>query len=159
MPLDVFWQPFWFAQGLAILGSILLALLIIILLYVIYRLLSKSGAEVSLTLTEHPGELTGESIESVRRSLLERGIRARVEGDKIRISLIGFYVEARTVSAPIKSIVYRAGAEASGIILAIILLVLFPPGWLLLALIFAVLYTRYSELRKIVELTISQGKS
>ncbi|MCE4613053.1 MAG: hypothetical protein F7C07_04400 [Desulfurococcales archaeon] len=156
--IDAFWLPGWFAQGILLLVTILVALLVVILLYVIYRVLARSGVELSVTISEHPGELTGEYLEKVEKSLAERGIRARVEEGRIRIMLVGFYVEARGVSTPVNSVVYKVGAEALGIVLAIILLILFPPGWLLLALILVMLYTRYSELRKIVELAVSEGK-
>ncbi|MEB3860282.1 MAG: hypothetical protein LRS43_03635 [Desulfurococcales archaeon] len=148
--------PSWFAQGLLLLGFIILALIAVIVLYVIYRVLSRSNVEVSLSIHEHPGQLSGDSIESVRRSLMERGVRAEVVDGRIRVGLVGFYVEARGVSTPVSSVVYKVGAQPLGIIIALVLLILYPVGWLILVLILAVLYVRYSELRKIVELELSR---
>jgi hypothetical protein len=153
------WLPAWFAQGILLLGLVVLALLAVIILYVIYRVLSASSVDFSVNVSEHPGYLPRDSIESVRRSLLERGVRAEVSESGVRVRFAGFYVEARAVSTPVESVVYRVGARPLGIVVALVLLILYPIGWLILFLILAVLYARYSSLRKIVELESRRQRS
>lgn len=135
------------------LGQLIGLLLIIILLILIFKLISGMGS-INVYTREFPistesDEELGTKLSEIETAMEERGYKVKPHERGFLYSFFGVEMEVKKVTRPFNGIMLNLKLTPISIIVGLILLILYPVGWLILIIYGLFVYQKYREITEI----------
>jgi len=132
------------------LGQLIGLLLIIILLILIFKLISGMGS-INVYTREFPirtesDEELETKLTEIETAMEERGYKVKSHERGFVYSFFGVEMELKKVTRPFNGIVFNLKLTPISIIVGLILLILYPVGWLILIIYSLFVYQKYREI-------------